>query len=121
MRHIRSTIAAGLDRDVSYDDCLNLAVAGDPVAGPVVADAGLALGKPLAAVTTLTMTSHIVLTGEGVRLAEVAGESIWTGIRQDRHPLAQPVSLTIQPHDPAHWARGAAMTAIQNYVNAGGM
>lgn len=115
---ISATVSASLRRLVSYEECLDLALAGDPVAAPVIADSGRALGKLIANVATLTMTTTFVLTGEGIRLAEVAGDALREGIRQHRHPEALPLSLTVQPHDPTHWARGAAVTAIQNYVSS---
>lgn len=118
-KHISAAVSAGLERPVPYDECLDLALTGDPVAAPVIADSGRALGKLIADVATLTMISTFVLTGEGMRLAEVAEDAVREGIRRNRHPEASPLSLTVQSHDPTHWARGAAVTAIQNYVLSG--
>jgi predicted NBD/HSP70 family sugar kinase len=59
--------SVALRRDVSYDECLDLAAAGDPVATPLVTAAGRALGRLIATVTSLTLTNTVILTGEGIR------------------------------------------------------
>ncbi|WP_405801612.1 ROK family protein [Streptomyces sp. NBC_01506] len=116
MASLRAAASVGLRRDVSYDDCLDLAAAGDPVARPLVMASGRALGRLIAAVANLTLTTEVVLTGEGIRLAEVAHEALREGLAYDRDPRASAVSLDVRPVDFALWARGAAVTAIQAYV-----
>jgi len=51
-----------------------------------------------------------------VRLAEVARDAVDEGIRHDRDPRCRPLSLDVVPVDFTQWARGAAATAIQNYL-----
>ncbi|WP_329377765.1 ROK family transcriptional regulator [Streptomyces sp. NBC_01716] len=116
MASLRAAASVGLRRDVPYDECLELAAAGDPVAGPLVMASGRALGRLIAAVANLTLTTEIVLTGEGSRLAEVADEALRDGLAYDRDPRAAAVSLDVRPVDFGLWARGAAVTAIQAYV-----
>lgn len=116
MASVRAAASVGLRRDVGYDECLDLAADGDPVARPLVMASGRALGRLIAAVANLTLTTEVVLTGEGVRLAEVAHEAMREGLAYDRDPRAAAVSLDIRPVDFALWARGAAVTAIQAYV-----
>lgn len=60
-----------------------------------------------------------MLTGEGIRLAEVARAAIDEAVRRDRDPRARELSLEIQPIDFSEWARGAAAAAIQGYVLGG--
>lgn len=118
---IRAAVSTGLRRPVGYQECLDLAAAGDPVAAGVVQAAARALGRLMAAVATLTLTRRLVLTGEGIGLAGVAREALEAGIHGDRHPAADPLSYEVRPIDFAEWARGAAVTAIQTYVlGAGG-
>lgn len=116
---IRAAVSVGLCRPVSYDECLDLAADGDPVATAVVTASGRALGRLLAAVANFTLVQKIVLTGEGVRLAEVARAAMDEGIRADRAPRAVPLDVDVQPSDFTYWARGAAATAIQAYVLGG--
>ncbi|WP_307712146.1 ROK family transcriptional regulator [Streptomyces sp. V4I23] len=113
---ICAAVSVGLRRPVTYDECLDLAAGGDPVATPVITAAGRALGRLLAAVANFTLVQKIVLTGEGVRLAEVARTAVDEGVRTDRAPSAAPLDVDVRHSDFTHWARGAAATAIQAYV-----
>ncbi|CAL9378097.1 Protein mlc [Streptomyces sp. enrichment culture] len=113
---IRAAVSVGLCRPVTYDECLDLAAAGDPVATHVITASGRALGRLLAAVANFTLVRKIVLTGEGVRLAEVARAAVDEGVRADRAPSTAPLDVRIQHSDFTYWARGAAATAIQAHV-----
>ncbi|WP_037958890.1 ROK family transcriptional regulator [Streptomyces violens] len=113
---ICAAVSVGLRRSVTYDECLDLAAHGDPVAAPVITAAGRALGRLLAAVANFTLVQKIVLTGEGVRLAEVARTAVEEAVRADRDPSTAPLELDVQHSDFAYWARGAAATAIQAHV-----
>ncbi|MEN2739916.1 ROK family transcriptional regulator [Microbacterium sp. X-17] len=109
-------VGTALGHDVSYDEALTLAAAGEPAARRVVDDAGRGLGRLLAAVANLTMPERIVLGGEGVRLVEVAREAIDQGVAADRDPRAKTLDLITTPGDNLEWCRGAAVIAIQTYV-----
>jgi predicted NBD/HSP70 family sugar kinase len=111
-----AAVSVGLRRAVTYDECLDLAVDGDPVAGQVVTAAGRALGRLVAAIANFTLVRKIVLAGEGVRLAEVARTAVDEAVRADRAPTAGPLELDVRHSDFTHWARGAAATAIQAHV-----
>ncbi|MCU1469234.1 MAG: MarR family transcriptional regulator [Glaciihabitans sp.] len=116
MSAIGSAVSLALDRPVSYEEALDLAVAGEPAARRVVDDAGRGLGRMIAAVANLTAPELIVLGGEGVRLAEVAATAIHDGIQADRDPRAHEVTLVTTPGDNTEWCRGAAVIAIQRFV-----
>jgi predicted NBD/HSP70 family sugar kinase len=113
---ICAAVSVGLRRPVTYDECLDLAASGDPVATPVITAAGRALGRLLATVANFTLVQKIVLTGEGVRLAEVARTVVDEGVRADRAAGTDPLELDVQHSGFTHWARGAAATAIQAHV-----
>jgi predicted NBD/HSP70 family sugar kinase len=117
---IRAAVSTGLRRPVGYQECLDLAAAGDPVASRVVRDSAHALGRLMAAVSTLTFTRRLVLTGEGIGLAGAAHDALEEGVRRDRHPDADPLSYEVRPIDFSQWARGAAATAIQTHVLGSG-
>ena len=108
--------SAALGRTLGYDEVLDLAAAGDPAARRVVDDAGHALGLLCALVGNLTMPEKIVLSGEGIRLVEVARPAIDEAIMEVRDIRAEPLDLVIRPGDFSQWARGAAVMAIQTYV-----
>jgi predicted NBD/HSP70 family sugar kinase len=117
---ISAWMSAALGRSVGYDECLDLAAAGDVVAARVARGAGLALGRLIAAVTNLTMVPKIILAGEGIRLADVAADAVREGIDRDRDPRASEVSVDVRRFDFTEWARGAAVSAIQAYVGSAG-
>ena len=116
MSYIAGAVSVALGRPVTYDEALDLAAAGDPAASRVVQDAGRALGRMLALVANFTMPQKVVLGGEGVRLVEVARDSVDQAIAANRDPKASPVVLEVRPGDFTQWARGAAVVALQTYV-----
>ncbi len=100
-------------RAVGYEQVLQLARDGDAVAARVVAEAAHALGRAVAAITSLTGVEQIILSGEGVALAEVAADALLSGRLDHRVGSATSPTPIIQPMDFLEWARGAAVVAIQ--------
>ncbi|HEX7405388.1 MAG TPA: ROK family transcriptional regulator [Candidatus Nanopelagicaceae bacterium] len=113
---ISRAVSFVFNRPVSYEEVLDLAGQGDPVARRVVDDAGRGLGRMLAAIANLTAPERIILGGEGVRLVDVAADAIQEGIQADRNPRAHKIDLVTTPGDNTEWCRGAAVIAIQRYV-----
>lgn len=113
---ISSQVSVAHRRPVGYDEALQLARQGDPVALQVVTAAGHALGRLIAAVANLAMPERIFLSGEGIELARLAWASVWAGVQRDRDPAASTVDVAVQPYDSDQWARGAAAIAIQHHV-----
>ncbi|MBG6224289.1 putative NBD/HSP70 family sugar kinase [Arthrobacter sp. CAN_A2] len=110
----RFTASTGEHR--SYEEVLALAGRGHPVAGDVVGAAGAALGLLVSAVANLTMVDLVILSGEGMGLADVARPSLQAAIHDHRDPEAAPIRLSRQPTDFAQWARGAAAVVIQRTI-----
>lgn len=115
---IATAMSVGLGRVVGYEEGLRLAAAGDPVAGRVAEDAGHALGRYIAAVTTLSSVESVILSGEGIALATVAADAVAAGIAQDRPAWADPLDIHIEPMDFYEWARGGAVVAIQRFLGS---
>lgn len=113
---ICSAVSVGLGRELGYEECLDLASAGDRVAHRVVTEAGRALGRFVALAANLTMPDKVIVTGDGIRLASVARDAMLTRLAEDRDPRAAPLDLDIQSFDFFEWARGAAAIAIQRDV-----
>lgn len=113
---VTARAAVALRRPVHYEEVLDLAVAGDPLAVRVVDDAARALGRLVAAIGNLTMPKIVVLTGDGIRLADVGARALAEGIRRDRDPRAAPLDVRVQLAGFSEWARGAAVTAIRTFV-----
>ncbi|MEG9247236.1 ROK family transcriptional regulator [Arthrobacter sp. Soc17.1.1.1] len=113
---IRSQFAATTGEQLPYAEILDLAATGHPVAGAVVEAAGQSLGLLVSAVANLTMVDLVVLSGEGMDLADVAETALRDSIAYHRDPEAAPLRLSRQPSDFAQWARGAAAVVIQRII-----
>jgi predicted NBD/HSP70 family sugar kinase len=111
-------VAAALDRPVTYEQVLSLAEAGDPLAYRVVSEAAHALGQVTAAVTSLTGVDRVILSGEGVRLAEVGMDSLRAGRLGYLDATDTVLDPIIRPMDFVEWARGGAVIAIQRVFPA---
>jgi predicted NBD/HSP70 family sugar kinase len=116
---IRYQVRAATGQDHTYDEILALAAAGDPLAARVVDEAARALGTVVAQIANFAMPQKILLAGEGVGLVDVASPAIQSAIRDNRHPLAEPVILETKISDFNDWARGAAVLAIKILVLGG--
>jgi predicted NBD/HSP70 family sugar kinase len=115
---IRSAISVGHKTPVGYAEGLDLAAVGEPVATRVVNDAARALGRLVSAVAAMTGVDHIILSGEGIRLAEVGAAAMREGIEQYREPSASPLKPSVTPMTFNEWSRGAAVLAIQDHFMA---
>jgi len=110
---ICAQVGIALGREVGYDEVLELAAAGHPAARSVTAAAGRALGRMMGYIANLTMVDAIVLSGEGVGLWQVAGDTALAALAADRDPEATPVEVFVDAAGFSSWARGAAAVAIQ--------
>jgi predicted NBD/HSP70 family sugar kinase len=108
--------SVALARPVEYAEMLELAVAGDPVCARLVQEAARSLGRLVAAVGNLTMPERVVVTGEGVALADIARATVDAAIAADRDPRASALEVVTRPGDFTQWARGAGVVAIQDFV-----
>lgn len=113
---IRYQIRAATGHDLTYDEILARAAAGDPMTARVIDEAARALGTLIAQIANFAMPQKILLAGEGVGLVEAAGAAVEESILANRHPLADPVNLETKVSDFHDWARGAAVLAIQILV-----
>lgn len=110
---IATAVSVGHGRPVRFEQALDLAVEGDAIAGRVVREAAHALGRAASAVSTMTGVERIILSGEGVHLADVAPEALHSGFTEyDVRPVPHG-ELVVRPMDFLEWARGAAAVAIQ--------
>jgi predicted NBD/HSP70 family sugar kinase len=109
---VTAAVAQGRGRPVTHQEVLRSAVEGDPLAVRVVDEAARALGRATAVVTAATGVERIVLSGEGVGLAEVGRPALLAGRAEHAAGRAGPEPV-VRPMGFLEWARGAAVTAIQ--------
>lgn len=110
---IAAQATTALQRPVSYDEVLSLAVSGDPAASAIVDTAARALGRLIALSANLTLHPDVVLAGEGMGLFAVAEDAVRAAISKDRDPRASEVRLHVDESGFTAWARGAAAVAVQ--------
>ncbi|MEV7610060.1 ROK family transcriptional regulator [Microbacterium sp. NPDC089320] len=108
----QATMALG--RPLTYDEALDAAESGDRAASAIVHDSARALGRLIALSANLTLYSDVVLAGEGMRLFDVAEETVRATVLESRDPRASEVRLHIDDSGFTGWARGAAAVAIQD-------
>ena len=113
---IQTQASLALRRPTSYDEVLDLAAAGEPTANRIVGNAARAFGVLIAAVANIALPELILLTGEGIRLAEVGWDRLQDSITENRNPEASKLDVRVIADDPNLWARGAAAVAIQRAV-----
>ncbi|MEU6548169.1 ROK family transcriptional regulator [Streptomyces sp. NPDC046859] len=114
--NIRYQVRAATGRDHTWEEILDAAAAGEPMAARVIEEAARALGTLNAQIANFVLPQKILLAGEGVGLMEVAGDTVTRTMRAQRHPLAAPIALETKVSDFHDWARGAAVLAIQVLV-----
>ncbi|MBA2445061.1 MAG: ROK family transcriptional regulator [Nocardioidaceae bacterium] len=110
---IISAVSVGHGRLIGYDEVLEMAKADDPIASRVVSEAARALGRTASAISSLTGVELIILSGEGVHLAEVAQSSVEQGLIEYDVPRGPNSECVVRPMTFFEWARGAAAIAIQ--------
>lgn len=116
MTSIQTQASLALGRSISYDQVFDLATAGDPTADRIVGNAARAFGVLIAAVANIALPEWILLTGEGIRLAEVGWDRLQDSVKENRNPEASKPDVRLLDDDPILWARGAAAVAIQRAV-----
>ena len=115
---IAAQVSAALQRTVTYDEVLALAIAGEPAAAAASTTAADALGRFIALAANLTFQSAAVLAGDGIGLFPIVENRIRAAISAGRDPRAQPVQLFVDDSGFTAWARGAAAVAIQAAVDS---
>jgi predicted NBD/HSP70 family sugar kinase len=112
-----AAVATAHGRPLSYEQVLRLAEDGDLAATRIVDEAAHALGRATATITSLTGVERVILSGEGVRLAEIGGAALRAG-RLEYLGVGH-VDPVVRPMDFLEWARGAAVIAIQRLFPPG--
>jgi predicted NBD/HSP70 family sugar kinase len=97
-------------------ETLELAKSGDPVATAAFHAAGRALGAVVAELNNIIDPEKIIVTGEGLAMAEFAREQVLAEIDTRRDPAAQPVTLDLHAFNFSDYAWAAAISAIKHVV-----
>ncbi|MEV5895005.1 ROK family protein [Nonomuraea fuscirosea] len=102
--------------ELTFEDAVALARAGDAPVGAVFARAGDAIGSGIAAVANLVGPARIVVSGEGLAAYDLFEPHIRAGFQRQAFGAAADCPLSIRPLPFEEWARGAATVSIQALV-----
>jgi predicted NBD/HSP70 family sugar kinase len=113
---VRQAQAAAGRPELTFDDAVALARAGDAPVGAVFARAGDAIGSGIAAVANLVGPARIVVSGEGLAAYDLFDPHIRAGFQRQAFGAAADCPLSIRPLPFEEWARGAATVSIKALV-----
>ena len=105
--------AAG-DSELTMDEAVTRARAGDEPLRRVFATAGHAIGLGLGALANLFGPERIVVSGEGVAAYDLFEDQIRRTFAEQAFGSAARCGLVIRPLPFEEWARGAAAVAVQS-------
>lgn len=113
---IAALAGARLGRTVTFEQCLGLAAAGDPIAEEIIQNAAEHLGLLVARVADLIAPERILLTGDGIGLAIQGEPTLRAALARHRSAIADGEDVRILRSDFYAWARGAAAVAIRRHM-----
>ncbi|MET8633382.1 ROK family transcriptional regulator [Streptomyces sp. NPDC004680] len=101
------------DPELTMDEAVRLAHAGDPAVRAVFTHAGHTLGLALASVANLIGPERIVISGEGVASYDLFADQIRQTFADHAFGAAADCNLVVRPLPFEQWARGGAAVAAQ--------
>jgi len=105
-----------LGREVTFEECLDLARAGDPNAADIVRHAAGCLGILVARLADVIAPERVLITGDGIDVALQGEDRFRDELVRNRSTLADPDDVRLLRSDFYSWARGAAAVAIRRYM-----
>jgi predicted NBD/HSP70 family sugar kinase len=112
----RSIVANSGHPDASYADVVALARAGHPESLAAFRLAGVALGVAIAYIVNLLDVEAVIVTGEGLAVQKLAGDTIDSTIAERRDPAGVIVSIEYPEFQFVDYARAAAIGAVRLVV-----
>jgi predicted NBD/HSP70 family sugar kinase len=102
------------DPELTMDEAVRLAHAGDPAVRAVFARAGRAMGLALASVANIVGPERIIISGEGVSSYDLFADQIRQTFAAHAFGAAADCDLLVRPLPFEAWARGGAAVAAQH-------
>ena len=99
--------------ELTMDEAVRLAHAGDPAVREVFSRAGRAMGLALASVANLIGPERIIVSGEGVASYDLFADQIRQTFADQAFGAAADCDLVVRPLPFEEWARGGAAVAAQ--------
>ncbi|WP_328302059.1 ROK family transcriptional regulator [Streptomyces sp. NBC_00435] len=98
---------------LAFEEAVDMARHGDPVAREAFARAGRAIGVGIAALVNLVGPERVVVSGEGAGTYDLFGQHIKDAYAAHTFGAAGTCPLSLRPLPWEEWARGAAAVAVQ--------
>ncbi|MEY9875047.1 putative NBD/HSP70 family sugar kinase [Streptacidiphilus sp. MAP12-33] len=105
--------------ELTIEEAVGLARAGDPVVRELFARAGRAIGTGVASLVNIVGPERIVISGEGVEVNDLFEAELREAFAEHCFGAAADCPLTLRPLPFEAWARGAAAVGIQSLFAAG--
>jgi predicted NBD/HSP70 family sugar kinase len=115
---IASAMSAAAGRRISrVSQVVSAAHAGDPDACRVFSQAGVALGRAIAALLNLLNPPLVILSGEGITASDLFMDALRAELDRDAFSsAAADCTVLVRPLPDETWARGAAATMLRHGV-----
>jgi len=111
------TVSSGLGLPMlGFEECVELARKGDPVAATAFDEAGRAIGQLIATVVNLIGPERVLISGEGAAMYQLGEMAARKRLSELLHWTATAPDVVVRPLDFTDWARGAAVIAIQQHI-----
>ena len=115
--YVSAAASAAVQRPVGPAELLDLVQGGGhPGIARLAADLADGLGLLVAVVAACALVPAVLVTGEGVALAELLQHRARAQVARHREPAAAALQVEFRRSDGARWARGAAVVALQRHV-----
>jgi predicted NBD/HSP70 family sugar kinase len=102
------------DPELTMDQAVQLAHAGDPHVRAVFSQAGHVMGLALASVANLIGPERIIISGEGVASYDLYADQIRQTFADHAFGAAADCDIVVRPLPFEEWARGGAAVAAQH-------
>jgi predicted NBD/HSP70 family sugar kinase len=115
---IASAMSAAAGRRITrISQVVSAAHAGDPDARRVFSQAGVALGRAIAALLNLLNPPLVILSGEGITASDLFMDALRGELDRDAFSsAATDCTVLVRPLPDEAWARGAAATMLRHGV-----
>lgn len=115
---IAAAMSAAAGRRITrVSQVVSAAHAGDPDARRVFSQAGVALGRAIAALLNLLNPPLIILSGEGITASDLFMDALRAELDRDAFSsAAADCTVLVRPLPDETWARGAAATMLRHGV-----
>lgn len=113
---IVAAVSTAHDREVTIEEAVDLARAGDPPAIDAFGEAGAVIGAAIASLVNMVGPELVIIGGEGVTNFDLFEETLRRSYAEHVFSSADRCRIVVRPHTFEDWARGAAATAIRSLI-----